>query len=154
MGLFMGLPTFTQAQRLLTALLLLALLSGCSTISQQDSKTEEYTREISEQIADLLFKLEGLNKQEPDCNYENFSEDYRQIRVRLNTLLIREQTKLKNTQTAGQVEDLQKSLGHLISMHRDGCLSAGEAIILQKQFNSLVSNIMTLEQAKPQSSLF
>lgn len=130
--------------------LLLVTLSGCSTISQHDAKTLSDTHKISDKITRLLISLEELNKQEPDCLYENFKDDYKEIKVGLNTLSLREKAKLQNADTIKMVDNLNSSTGKLIDLHRSGCLSTGEATLLQKQFNSLIGSILTLENAKPQ----
>lgn len=131
-------------------MLLLFTLSGCSTISEHDAKTLSDTHKISEKITTLLISLEELNKQAPDCLYENFKDDYKAIKVGLNTLSLREKAKLQNADTIKMVGNLNSSIGKLIDLHRSGCLSTGEATLLQKQFNSLIGSILTLENAKPQ----
>ena len=135
---------------LIITLFILTTLSGCSNISRQDEHTLQYTKTISEQITGLLIRLEQIGKSEPDCRYENFNDDYRNIRVRLNTLALREQAKSQNSETVSQVEKLNDSIRLLAELHGNGCLSVGEIANLQKQFNTQTGAIFKLEHSKPQ----
>nr|CAA6824047.1 MAG: Unknown protein [uncultured Thiotrichaceae bacterium] len=128
----------------------LTFFSGCtvSLMSQYDEKTDERIELFGESANDLLFQLEELNAQKPECSYKNHTDSYRSLKVQLQTIQMHEQAKPKNTHTQKQVEALQNRVDQLITIHKKKCLPAAFISITQSQINDMLGHILKLERSK------
>lgn len=126
------------------------LFSGCAVnmMSEYDEETSHRIETLTESTNDLLFHLEDLNAQEPDCEYENHSDRYREIKVQLKSFQMKEIAKTKNVQTVKQVEALQERIGQLVTMHKKQCLPAPVVTVTQNQINDMLGHMIKLESSK------
>lgn len=145
-------PTKTFSTGLKTASLVIAftLLSGCAVnmMSKQDSETKERINALTDSTNELLYHLEDLNADKPECEYDNHAVQYREIKVQLKSFQMYEMAKIKNTQTVQQVEALQERVGQLVDMHKKQCLPAPVVKVTQNQINDMLGHMLKLESNK------
>lgn len=142
--------TLFTGLRITSLTVALTLFSGCAAnmMSEYDSETSHRVEMLTESANDLLFHLEDLDAQKPECEYENHSDRYREIKVQLKSFQMSELAKTKNTQTTQQVEALQERIDQLVTMHKKQCLPAPAVKVTQNQINGMLGHMMKLESNK------
>ena len=131
-------------------LLSLFILSGCTVqlVSDYDSRTEKSVLSIRSQLTRLFFELEEQVKKEPDCSYENHSEQYKQLRVDMDLVAMRERAKKNNKTTLGLIKKLDKGLKMLQETHKKGCLNRLQIKFINQPLSGILDSILRFEEAK------
>ena len=131
-------------------LLSLLLLSACTVqlVSNYDSRTEESITSIRAKLTSLFFELEEQEGNKPDCSYENYSDQYKQLWVDMELMGMRERTKFKNDKTEEMVKVLNDALKKLQKTHQRGCLNRLQIKLINKSLSDLLDSLLRAEVAK------
>lgn len=142
--------TLLMGLKVLSLAALFSFSSGCTVtmMTPQDSETKDRIGMITESANELLFELEDVAAEKPECEYEHHTERYRYLKVQLKSFQIYEMAKAKNVQTVKQVEALQERVNQLVDMHKKQCLPAPVVKVTQNQINDMLGHMLKLEKSK------
>jgi hypothetical protein len=128
-------------------IVLIAALQGCSSIrliSDYDETTDKLTTEIQQKVSEVFVKIErniGTSKAE----YSNFTDQYDEIRVLVNTLEVRANSIDKNKIVQDQVKEIISMLDNLEKLHKLKFNDVRELTSLKDGFNRAFSAIIKLQ---------
>jgi hypothetical protein len=131
----------------LLLIVLIAAMQGCSSIrliSDYDETTDKLTTEIQQKISEVFVKIErniGTTKAE----YSNFTDQYDDIRVLVNTLEVRANSIDKNKIVQDQVKEIISMLDNLEKLHKLKFNDVRELTSLKDGFNRAFSAIIKLQ---------
>ena len=136
--------------KITSVILIYSLLSGCAVnmMSPHDEETISRIGMLTDASNDLLFHLEDIGTEKPDCEYAQHADQYRDIKVQLKSFQMYEMTKPKNVHTQKQVEALQERINQLVTMHKKQCLPPAVVRITQNQINDMLGHMTKLESSK------
>lgn len=128
-------------------IILIAAIQGCSSIrliSDYDETTDKLTTEIQQKVSEVFVKIErniGTTKAE----YSNFTDQYDDIRVLVNTLEVRANSIDKNKIVQDQVKEIISMLDNLEKLHKLKFNDVRELTSLKDGFNRAFSAIIKLQ---------
>ena len=124
-------------------------LLGCTVklISDYDEKTDKSITELQRQLETFFVNLESLIGTE-QAKYENHRDFYKEARVDISAIKLRASALPKNEFTLNQVDLLEKNIGLLEEIHKEGIEAIEVVQFIRDDFNTALSNILKLELAK------
>ena len=139
-------PLWHKTSVLLFLFLSLQSCGPVRLISDYDEVTDKTSLELQEEIDALLIKLERTAGT-AEANYDKYVQTYDVIKVTLKKLKIRTAAIPKNKLVEDQVAELEKMVGNLEKLHKQGFGSAGQVNILQQPFDTAFTSITKLQIA-------
>ena len=139
-----------QKSQLSTFFLMLVIATQSCTsiklISEYDEITDKTVTELQEKISNYFVVLERtIGKDE--AKYENFIDQFDNIKVDLNTLEVRAAAFDKNKIVEEQVHELTEMVNNLEALHKIGFSSIEQIKALRQPFNSAFTAIIKLQLA-------
>jgi len=142
---------FNEIQCVLGLILLAFVISatGCTVqlIAPYDQKIDDGVTNLQKTTSEFLTKIERQNGSKTD-DYKNHVNFYDNTKVVLSGIKVRASAIATNSQTIGQLDNLQKLFNNLEEFHKTTGISVVVAIEQQSTFDQAFRAILTLEEAK------
>jgi hypothetical protein len=129
--------------------MLLVLTQSCTSIrliSDYDEITDRTVTELQEKVSNYFVKLERTIGTD-DAKYENYVQQFDEIKVNLNTLEVRAAAFDKNRIVQEHVKELKNMVNNLEALHKIGFSSYDQSKPLIQPFNSAFTAIIKLQLA-------
>ena len=141
--------TLSNKKILLIFISFILVLQSCSSIrliSEYDEITDKTVTELQEKVSGYFVTLErtiGTN----EAQYDNFVQNFDEIKIDLNTLEVRAAAFDKNSIVQKQVAELKKMIKNLESLHKLEFKTYDQIKPLRQPFNTAFTSIIKLQLA-------
>ena len=139
----------TSVRQAATLTVFVLMLSSCTVklIADYDEQTDRAVTELQRKFQTFFVKLERQIGT-PDADYLNHQAFYDEVKVDISAIKLRVKAIPKNEIMLKQIELLEDNLAILEELHQEGITDIQVVAVVQDDFNTALTNILSLELAK------